>query len=396
MITGFKEKIGIWTPTTKNKWIKHQDWIWFHAVSVGELNAIWPLILELNKLKSEYSIMISTTTEAGYKLANELSKEKQFLVIYFPFDIPLIVKKIFDYAKIKLLIITETEIWPFTLIEAKRRNIPVILVNARLSNKSFKGYKTFKFVFNSVINLFTLVLSQSTSDSKKFLELGLNKDKLQTIGNLKFASYKSEGNKISNKDTNKLQSNNINIVFASTHKDEEELALWTHNKLKTEYSNIRLIIAPRHISRKGEIVSLITKQGLNPILRTENKEVKSLNDIFILDTIGELTNFYNNCQITVLGGTFAKIGGHNILEPIRANSYTIIGPYDFKIKDLTNYFINRNALVQVKSKDELTSKIKEAISNSKMRKTVLENGLKIIQENENILTKTTELLLKYL
>ena len=145
MITGFWEKIGFCSNKLIKSWQEKKDWIWFHAVSVGEINAVWPLILKLKEKKKLYPYMLSTTTAAGYKHLRQLTKDKDFITFYFPFDLPWVIKSLFKYAKIKILVIAETEIWPNLLLECNRKKIPAILVNARLSDKSFKNYKILKF-----------------------------------------------------------------------------------------------------------------------------------------------------------------------------------------------------------------------------------------------------------
>ena len=392
------QKFGFWPKSLIDLWKSKSNWLWFHAVSVGEFNAIWPLILNIHKEKSNYPIMISCTTKAGYKLAKEKAKENNFLVFYFPFDLPPVISSLLSYAKVKLLVIVETEIWPVTLSECYKRKIPIVLVNARLSDKSYKNYRLFKFYFKNIINLFTEVLAQSESDANKFLSLGLIKTKIKTLGNIKFVTYidpktKNGNGLIAESNNNK---NIIKIIFASTHPGEEEIAINIFKELFSRFKNIRLIIAPRHVNRVSEIVELVKSNKLNPVLRSRNETVKLQDDIFILDTIGELTKYYSESQITIVGGTFAKIGGHNIIEPIRAKSYTIIGPHDFKIKELSNIFKTKQALVQVKDQKELGTKIKEAITNSELRENTIKNGLKIIEENKNVLNETIQHILAYI
>lgn len=392
MIVGLKEKLGFWPPDLIKTWESKNNWIWFHAVSVGEINAVIPLILKIKEEKQNYPIMLSTTTKAGYELAQRISKEKGFLAFFFPFDFPHIVKKLLDHAKIKLFIIVETEIWPNLLCECKKRGIPTLLVNGRLSDKSFRNYHFLRFYFNKVVNLFTEVLSQSETDTNKFKAIGLDYKKIKTLGNLKFV-ISSDIKLLTRTPTD---NNEMKIIFASTHRGEDEIAIETYKALKLESKNIKLVIAPRHVDRTDEIKELVRKESLIPILRTEDKDWKNTDEVLILNTIGELQDFYKDCQITVLCGTFAKIGGHNILEPIRANSYTIIGPNDFKIKALSMPFKERDALVQVKDKEELLEKLKEAITNKSLREKKIENGIRLIQENQNVLNDTKDRLLSYL
>ena len=398
MISGFWEKLGFWSSDLINLWKSKKDWVWFHAVSVGELNAVWPLILDINNHKSMYPIMISCTTKAGHELAKNLCKEKDFLIFYFPFDFPNIINSLLTYAKVKLLIIVETEIWPNILTECKRRDIPVVLVNARLSDKSFRNYHILKFYFKNIVNLFSEVLTQSKTDTQKFNKLGVEDKKIKTLGNIKFTTLatSSNGRNIEIEDNNSGEK--FNLIFASTHPGEEEIAINTYKELLKNLPNlnIRLIIAPRHINRRNNIADIIKNYGFHPVLRSQNQKIKTSNDIFILDTIGELIYFYKISEITVLGGTFTKIGGHNILEAIRANSYTIIGPHDFKILELSNLFKKNGALVQVKNTSELILKIKEALLNKDLRESTIKKGKLIIEENANVLEQTTKRLLTYL
>ena len=392
MISGFWQKIGFWSKELVKSWKEKEDWIWFHAVSVGEINAIWTLVLKLQEEKKSYPYMISTTTAAGYKYLKQLTKDKDFLIFYFPFDLPWIIKSLFNCAKIKILIIAETEIWPTLLSECNKKNIHVILVNARLSDRSFNNYRFFKFYFKNVINNFTEILSQSDNDTFKFKELGVEKIKLKTLGNIKFSSNGTS----ENTSINNVPINETRIIFASTHMGEENIAVNIYKKLLNNFNNLRLIIAPRHINRVNQILKTISSSNFIPILKTNNKEITSNKEILILNTIGDLIKYYKTSQITVLGGTFVKTGGHNIIEPIRAGSYTIIGPYDFKIRELTTLFKNEDAIVQVNNTFELECKLKEAISNKELREIRLRNGKRIIKRNQNVLQETAERIISYL
>src|SRR3989338_292748 len=387
MFSGFWQKIGCWPNDIRNHWKNNEDWLWFHAVSVGELNAIFPLVQKLKNIKSKYPIIISCTTKAGYEHAKTLTRNSDICVIYFPFDIPLVLKSFFNKIKIKLLIIAETEIWPNILNECKNREIPVILINGRLSDKSFRNYHLFKFYFKNVLNNFSEILTQSQKDTEKYLKLGANTATVETIGNLKFYTdddYFKENNNL------ELNGGHGNIIFASTHEGAELLAIETYKELLKIKNNIRLIIAPRHITRVTQIVDLIKREGFDVTLRSENKKTNTSHNIFLLDTIGELKHIFKFCPVTIIGGTFTKVGGHNILEPIKAGSYTIIGPYDFKIKELTSVFIGNNALVQVKNKDELVVEILDALNNNEQVKERINNGVILIKKNENVIEKYLE------
>lgn len=388
----FWQKLGFYPADLVNAWKSKSNWIWFHAVSVGELKAVWPLILKVYKEKTGFPITISCTTKAGYKLACELSREYNFLVFYFPFDFPHVVKTLLNYVKIKLLIIVETEIWPNILKEAAKRQIPILLVNARLSDKSFKNYLFFKFYFKHIVNYFNEILAQSERDADKFIKLGLEKSKIKVLGNIKFASA------VNGTDNSRYKSSDkTTIIFASTHRSEEELAITTYKELLKHFSDIRLIIAPRHIDRVLEILDLIKKYNFIPLLKSKDGlTIKSINEVLVIDTIGELQEIFKISDITVIGGTFAKVGGHNILEPISSKSYTIIGPNDYKILELSNVFKKEKALVQVTNTSQLVTKIKEAVLNKTLREETINRGIKIIKENAEVLERTYKHILAYL
>lgn len=389
--------MGYWPQEVIERWKSKSDWIWFHAVSVGEFNAVWPLVLDIKNKKPGSPIMVSCTTRAGHKLALEKAKDKDILVFLFPLDFPHVVKKLFKLAKVKALVITETEIWPTVLSEAYRNKIPTILVNARISDRSYKNYMFLRFYFKNVVNLFTKVLAQSESDLKKFISLGVDENKVQNLGNIKFAATTNELEKYKNESEVKVCTNGSkNLIFASTHKGEEKLAIDVYKELSKDHPELNLIIAPRHIERIEEINNLTISNSLTPKYKSKNEMIEGEGDIFILDTIGELIKYLKISDITVLGGSFAEIGGHNILEPICSNSYTLIGPHDFKITEMSNVFKKRDALVQVKDKNELIQKIKEALRNNELRKITIENGISIIKENEGGLKQTSQQILSFL
>lgn len=392
MIAGFWEKLGFWKEDILIAWRQKSNWIWFHAVSVGEINAIHPLILTISERYSSNPILLSTTTSAGYNHAKKIFRTQSITLFYFPFDFPNIIKAFLDLASIKLCIIAETEIWPNLLNELQKRNIPVILVNARLSEKSYKNYRFFRFYFKQVINNFSKVLSQSDKDTNRFLELGLNEDKIKTFGNLKFSSVKCEARLTEN-----IQSPLItSIIFASTHNGEEKIALETFKEIYKDFNQIRLIIAPRHIERTSKISNLIMRSGFQPILYSENKISSSGNEVLILNTIGDLKNYFNESAITIMGGTFVKIGGHNIIEPISRGSYTIVGPHDFKIKELTSIFRDNNTISQVNSQDELKLKLREILSGKLDTGEKIKNGINLILRNQNVIKEITNEIALYL
>lgn len=358
----YRKKVDYFSLKQKAGFIKKyeiKDSIWLQVVSVGEVNLISSLIDNLVSLYPKNPLVVSTTTLSGYKLAQE-KYSRVAKIIYFPLDVSLIVRKVIDILNPKLFIAVETEIWPHAFYYLKQKNVPIIIINGRISNRAFKRYEFIRTVMKKVLSVCSYIGVQSQSYKELFLALGAPEERTIVSGNLKFSSIKVKEKSISytHKDILPLikKDGQFLLVAGSTHPLEENLLLEIIAKIPYE---IKVVIAPRHLTRIKEIENAIKYKGLIPVRLSSilKHNQKSEKDIYILDIMGELLSYYSIADICFIGGTFSGSGGHNPLEPLYFGKPTIFGPSMENFKDIEELVLKQEAGIKVNNKDEL----KEAI-----------------------------------
>lgn len=319
----------------ENGFNKDEHVIMVHGVSVGETNALESLVKTIRKEFPESKLVYTTGTWTGQELAKKKLDDFTDLITYFPADFPKIVKKFFDKVNPDVVLIAETEIWPNFAIECKKRGIKLYVINGRISDSTFKTYDLFKFIFKPFLRLYTGIFTQSTEDNNKFLKLGARAETTKRMNNLKFDVKRPEK-------TFEFDKSNARILLAgSTHQGEDEIVLETYKNLKANHNDLKLIIAPRHLTRVEEVKNLVEKFGFVYDLRSNNRNSMDNIDVLILDTLGELGKMYEFADLSFIGGSFNKTGGHNPLESIVFNVPVISGPSIHNFKDI--YAIIKNA-----------------------------------------------------
>ena len=335
--------------------------VWIHAVSVGEVMAISSLVKELVK---DYDILLSTITDTGFDVAVNKFKNLPVVVIYLPLDCPFAIKRTLRHFKPDALLIAETELWPNLIIETSKK-VPVFLINGRLTEKSFKNYKKFKFFFKKVLNSFTLLLVQTEEYKKRFLELGVEEKKIVVVGNTKFDIF------IEEKKFNfeKLLPRPI-VLAGSTHEPEEDIILSAFLETKTCGT---LLLTPRHPQRFDEVEKLVLDKVKNKkvfyarLSRFNQNNVKSgFKVVILVDKMGILGSLYRICDVAVIGGSFIPHGGQNPLEAIYWKKPVIFGPHMFNFPFIED-FVKKEACLQVK-KEELQEVLEELCKNEDKRK----------------------------
>ena len=317
--------------------------IWFHGASVGEILSIIPLIEKLEKNKNINKILITSSTLSSSNIFLKF-KFKKTIHQFFPIDSNFFTKKFLEYWKPSLAIFIESEIWPNIILNLKNRNIPLVLLNARITKKTYKKWKKISFFSKSIFNKFDICLSQN-DETKNYLKK-LGAENIKKIGNLKFSETNLKNiNKI-NKNVQKFfDSKKILFGAISTHQNEEIFCTKIHADLKKKYKNGITIIIPRHIHRTSEIKEEIEKTGLKIHLHSSNKKINNKTDIYLVDTFGETKLFIKICKIVFLGGSLIQHGGQNPLEAARLGCKVIHGPnisnflevYTLLNKNLFNY-----------------------------------------------------------
>lgn len=353
---GWKEKFGNITPPFKDERI-----IMIHGVSVGEVIALENLVKKIKEVFPQYKIVITTGTKTGQDIAHKKFEGTADYITYFPFDIPSAVTKFLDTLKPSLVLIAETELWPNFAYGCKKKNIPLCIINGRISDSTYKTYKLAKPFFKEVFKNFTEVYAQSKEDLEKYRSIGIAEDKSEFMGNLKFDIQKKESSIDIGQQGYKI------LIAGSTHKGEDEIVLSIFKKLKKDFPNLKLLLAPRHPQRVPDIEQLIKNMELTYGLRSKDDKFTNY-DIVILDTLGELGKMYSICDIAFIGGSFNKTGGHNPLESVIFNKPTLSGPSIHNFKDIYSILVNSQAGKVVSTPDELYSAIKLLLSDDLLYK----------------------------
>ncbi len=380
----FLEKLGIF-----NEEKKRGKLIWFHGSSVGEILSVIPLIEKLEKSKDIKQILLTSNTLSSSKVLKKF-KLKKTIHQFFPVDVQFINNKFLNYWKPTIAIFIESEIWPSMILNIKQKNIPLILLNARITKKSFSRWKKINFFSKSIFNKFNLCLAQNSETRNYLKKLGAKN--IKKIGNLKF-SY--SGNELKNKLNLKVKKNlkKKKIIFSaiSTHNNEELFCGKVHNNLKKKYKNIISIIIPRHIHRANEIKENLNSNNLKVHLHTSNKPIKKDTDIYLVDTFGETKQFLKLSKITFMGKSIHAHGGQNPLEAARLGNRIIHGPnienfveiYDFLKKHGISSKINsskglENLIIKFNKKNSYSKQIVKKLSYI---------GNQILLNNENEINK---------
>ncbi len=316
--------------------------IMFHGVSVGEINAIEKLVKRVREEFQDAIIVVTTGTNTGQENAIKKLAEATDFITYFPFDTPNCVNKFLDNIKPTEILMAETEIWPNFVGICKKRGIKLYIINGRISDRTFNSYMKFKFFFKPLLNKYAGIFTQSTEDLNKFLKLGANQNTTKRMNNLKFDITAPIV------DINLSYTGRI-FLAASTHSGEDRIVLDVYTKLKAKHEDLKLILAPRHLTRLDEIKEIF--KNTSYCLRSSGGDLIN-NDIMILDTMGELGKIFSFAYFSFIGGSFNKTGGHNPLESIIFSKPVISGPSISNFKDIYSIIQNAKAGFVVKTQEE--------------------------------------------
>ena len=361
-----------------------KPYIWLHCSSVGEINLSDALIKKLLAEREE-NILISIFTDTGYETAqNKYSKEERIKIIYFPLDCKNEIRKILKRIDLKLLILIETEIWP-NLISCAKKKGKVILVNGRISDKSFGRYMKLKRILKNVLGKIDHFYMQTPLDGERIETIGADSEKVSVAGNLKFdielQNY-SEEEKNELKEIIKADGRKI-FVAGSTRTGEDEVILDAFGHLK----DYMLILVPRHLDRIEKIEELLIKRKVKFSKYSDCLEGKSeKSEVIIVDKMGVLRKFYSACDTAFVGGTLVNIGGHSLLEPLFYRKTPIFGKYLQNVKDIADEILKRGIGFKVDSSEDIAVSIGE-IDNGHVRTDEIENFFKA---NQNTAQKITD------
>ena len=345
------------------------DYIWIHAASVGEFMSVIPLITELEKKKEIKNILVTTSTLSSSKIFSNY-KFKKTIHQFFPIDFFYLSSIFIKYWKPKMVIFIDSEIWPSMYRTLKKNSIPLILMNARITEKSFRRWKFFSKFTGNIFKSIKIAYPSNTDTHNYLKELKV--EKIKKIGNLKFTDFKK--NKLKEFSSSFLKSINKRVIWcaSSTHDGEEKIIAKSHLILKKKIKNLLTIIIPRHTQRINKINEEINSLNLKTIIRTSNKKIKKDTDIYLVDTYGETKKFFNISKIAFIGGSLVKHGGQNPIEPARLKLNIIHGPYVDNFRDIYKLFNKKKIAYKIKNSNQLLNITKNLLKTKKNRKINLE------------------------
>lgn len=333
--------------------------IWIHAVSVGETLSAAPLVRRLRGRLSGVEILFSTVTVTGQETAEKALGGETDARFYFPFDLPCTAARFLDRLRPDLVVILETEIWPNFLAECSKRGIPAMIVNGRISERSFRGYARFRFLFSRVLSCFSAITAQTEEDARRFLALGAPSAAVSVTGNMKFdvAPPAAGMSPLHALLKGKMEEETRWFVAGSTHEGEEEAVLHAFEKGRSVDGSLKLLLAPRHPERFDSVEDLCRREGFVTVRRTllPRDAAENLPPVILLDSVGELSSAYAAADIAFVGGSLVPKGGHNILEPALYGVPTVVGPHMGNFREIAEIFTDAGAICKVGDATELAA-----------------------------------------
>lgn len=382
---GFWEKIGFYKFDQKD--IKTTV---FHAVSVGETNAIKDLVKAYREKHPNEIIIVTTTTKTGQEIAQKSFKDIVNKVTYFPYDFFFSVLSFLNTYNPEKIVIAETEIWPCFITLAKLKGIKVYCINGRISPHSYDGYKKIRLFLAPILNRYEKIFMQSQSDAERMISIGANKSRTEVMGNLKFDINANLTEDEKDKYRNELKTHNYRLfVGASTHKGEDEIVLSAFKNLKQKHNDAKLLLVPRHPQRYDEVCKLLEETGYKWGKRTNNDNFED-NDIILLDTMGELAKIFSICHIAFIGGSFSTTGGHNPLEANIWNKPVISGNCTFNFKDVYKIVTDKKCAVIVNNEEEFKNELISFYDDIEKYNAYCNNAKEVFEENRGAINYVLE------
>lgn len=389
-----KQSAGVMPTPTLEK-IAYHNAIWVHAASVGEVVAASPIVRALKREYPEEMVVVSVVTATGHKMAQRIIPEADGH-IFFPFDLPVITERIVKIVNPKSIILIETELWPNFLRLAWQKRIPVMMMNGRISDRSMRRYSLIRRYTGKMLMQIRRFCMQSSFDAEHIVAMGADPARVVVTGNTKYdqtyATVSSEEQQRLKKEF-RFDGKGPVLVAGSTHSGEEEILMRTFISLLAVYPEARLLLAVREITRAAGVKTHIQGHGFSVIRRTEMgtgiDDGKS-HQVVILDTIGELGRLYSLADVVFVGGSFVKVGGHNILEPAAHGKPVLVGPYMFNFKEIFELLSKRGVCEMAKNEEDFRKKLLALLADPDRIAEMGRKALDIVQENQGATRRNIE------
>ena len=399
---GFRERFGHYHSGLKQA-LTNRDVIWLHAVSVGEVNLTTQLIRALEPRLPNLKIVVSTTTTTGMgelrsRLPTHISK------IYYPVDGRKCVNRALAAIHPQVVVLVEAEIWPNFIWRAQKLGIPLLLANARLSDRSYQGYKRFSFLFRPLFASFAGVGAQNEADAVRLREIGCRPEVIRVVGNLKFDAAKLEERRQLDVPA-MLQQLGVPpdapiLIGGSTHAGEELLLAEIAQRLRARFPSLFLVLVPRHFERAKEVGRQLQDRGVKLVYRSEIYPKTRFNpgevDCLLVNTTGELRLFYSCATVVFVGKSITAMGGQNPIEPGALGKAMVLGPNMQNFADITRHFVTQHGALQVRDAAELELAVAGLLADESRRAELGRNAQRVVRENLGAVDRTVEMILEQL
>jgi len=379
-----------------------QQRIWIHALSIGEVLSAHPLVKELRLARPSITLIFSASTKTGEELARNVMAKEVDLFIPFPLDIFSVARKFINLIAADLFVLVETDFWPNFIHTINRKGTPAILVNGRISYKSFARYQRFRFIFLPMFKIFKFISMQTESDAKKMIDLGVNADRVKALGNLKYDAVLPDmvGWDQEQRPTSfyrqqfGISPEKVVWITGSTHPGEEVAILTAYKRLSLLFPDLFLVVAPRDVERGREVKEIADKLGLTVRLRTaplQDEEFPGA-PLLILDTMGELSRMYSFCNIAFIGGSLVPDGGHNPLEPAAFAKPILFGPYMDDFTEIASDLLEKDAAIVCHDEDEIFEVMKKLLVNHSIQKQMGEDAQALVIQHRGVTKRHIEII----
>jgi 3-deoxy-D-manno-octulosonic-acid transferase len=395
-------KLGIGIEELIQKLPVGQQRIWIHALSVGEVLSAHPLVKELRLARPSITLIFSASTKTGEELARNVMAKEVDLFIPFPLDIFSVARKFINLIAADLFVLVETDFWPNFIHTINRKGTPAILVNGRISQKSFARYQRFRFIFLPMFKIFKFISMQTESDAKKMIDLGVNADRVKALGNLKYDAVLPDmvGWDQEQRPTSfyrqqfGISPEKVVWIAGSTHPGEEVAILTAYKRLSLLFPDLFLVVAPRDVERGREVKEIADKLGLTVRLRTaplQDEEFPGA-PLLILDTMGELSRMYSFCNIAFIGGSLVPDGGHNPLEPAAFAKPILFGPYMDDFTEIASDLLEKDAAIVCHDEDDIFEVMKKLLVNHSIQKQMGEDAQALVIQHRGVTKRHIEII----
>ena len=377
--------------------------IWIHAVSLGEVVAVAPLVRELRRRYPDARLVVSTVTETGRE-AVEQRLEGVAEHRYAPLDFPWVVNQAIDQLRPSLYVFVETELWPNLLRSLRRRNIPSVLVNGRLSTRSFERQRlpVIRDFYRTMLNMISSCLMQSERDAQRMIDLGADPSRVRCTGNIKFdqpVPQAAAGGTAVSKQAIGLTERERLVVAGSTHPGEEEIIVDVYQAVCEDFPDLRLVLAPRHIERAAQVEQMVRAKGLTVSRRSTGRGESSSGSgprVVVLDTRGELALLYREAAVAFVGGTLVPIGGHNLLEPAVWGKPVLFGPHTDHCAEVAALLLTARGGRVVEGVQGLARSLRDLLGNSDALKGMGQAAQQVVADNQGALQRSAEIIATFL